>query len=108
MILVILTAGLACFWLRETGRYDCAWLIAVIPAPGVWFVLAQATYLAYSWGNFATSFIVGLLSAMWIALMIVTVLQMSRRELPVEEIDFAIGLAGWSNCLAIGLVALTI
>jgi hypothetical protein len=45
---------------------------------------------------------------MWIALMIVTVLQIGRREMPVEDMDFAIGLAGWSNCLAIGLVALTI
>jgi hypothetical protein len=103
-----LAAGLACFWLKETERYDCAWLVAMIPAPGVWFLLAQATYLAYSWGNFATSFIVGLVSAMWIALMIVTVLQIGRREMPVEDMDFAIGLAGWSNCLAIGLVALTI
>jgi len=41
-------------------------------------------------------------------MMIVTVLQMRRPEMPVEDMDFAIGLAGWSNCLAIGLVSITI
>jgi hypothetical protein len=51
---------------------------------------------------------VGLVSALWITLMIVTVLQMKRRPMPVEDMDFAIGLAGWSNCVAIGLVSITI
>jgi hypothetical protein len=81
----------------------------MIPAPGVWFLLAQATFLpAYGWGTFTTSLTVGLVSALWITLMIVTVLQMKRRPMPVEDMDFAIGLAGWSNCVAIGLVSITI
>jgi hypothetical protein len=40
--------------------------------------------------------------------MIVTVMQMGGRQIPVEDMDFAMGLAGWSNCLAIGLVSITI
>lgn len=104
-----LAAGIMCFWLKQTERYDSAWLAAMIPAPGVWFLLAKATFLpAYGWGNFATSLIVGLVSALWITLMIVTVLQMGRRQMPVEDMDFAMGLAGWSNCLAIALVSITI
>jgi hypothetical protein len=104
-----LAAGITCFWLKRTERYDSAWLAAMIPAPGVWFLLAEATLLpAYGLGNFATSLIVGLVSALWITLMIVTVLQMGRREMPVEDMDFAMGLAGWSNCLAIGLVSIAI
>jgi hypothetical protein len=51
---------------------------------------------------------VGLVSALWITLMIVTVLQMGRRQMLVEDMDFAMGLAGWSNCLAIALVSITI
>ena len=104
-----LAAGITCFWLKQTERYDSAWLVAMIPAPGVWFLLAQATFLpAYGWGTFTTSLTVGLVSALWITLMIVTVLQMKRRPMPVEDMDFAIGLAGWSNCVAIGLVSITI
>ena len=104
-----LAASILCFWLKQTERYDSAWLAAMIPAPGVWFLLAQATLLpAYGWGTFATSLTVGLISALWITMMIVTLLQMRRREMPVEDMDFAMGLAGWSNCLAIGLVSITI
>ncbi len=104
-----LAAGLACFWLKRTERYNSAWLAAVIPAPGVWFLLTETTILpAYRLGAFATSLIVGLVSALWITMMILTVLRMRRRQMPVEDMDFAMGLAGWSNCLAIGLVSLTI
>jgi hypothetical protein len=104
-----LAAAIACFWLKQTERYDSAWLAAMIPAPGVWFLLAQATLLpAYGWGTFTTSLVVGLVSALWATMMIVTVLQMRRREIPVEDMDFAMGLAGWSNCLAIGLVSITL
>ena len=104
-----LAAGLACFWLKQTERYDSAWQAAMIPAPGVWFLLAQATFLPpYGWGTIAMSLSVGVVSAMWITLMIVTLLKMGRREMPVEDMDFAMGLAGWSNCLAIGLVSITI
>jgi hypothetical protein len=104
-----LGAGIMCFWLKQTERYDSAWLAAMIPAPGVWFLLAKATFLpAYGLGPFATSLIVGLVSALWITLMILIVLQMGRRQMPVEDMDFAMGLAGWSNCLAIGLVSITI
>jgi hypothetical protein len=104
-----LAAAIMCFWLKQTERYDSAWLVAMIPAPGVWFLLVQGTLLPVSGsGNFVTSLIVGLVSAMWVSMMIVTVLQMRRREMPVEDMDFAIGLAGWSNCLAIGLVSITI
>jgi hypothetical protein len=104
-----LAAAMTCFWLKQTERYNGAWLIAMIPAPGVWFLLAQATLLpAYGSGNFVTSLILGVVSALWVSMMIVTVLQMRRPEMPVEDMDFAIGLAGWSNCLAIGLVSITI
>jgi hypothetical protein len=101
-----LAAGVVCFWLKQTERYDIAWLAAMLPAPGVWFLLAKATFLsAFGLGPFVTSLIVGLVSALWISMMIVTVLQIGRRQMPVEDMDFALGLAGWSNCLAIGLVS---
>jgi hypothetical protein len=104
-----LVAAITCLWLKQTERYDGAWLVALIPAPGLWFLLAQATLLpAYGSSNFVTSIIVGLVSALWVSMMIVTVPQMRRAEMPVEDMDFAIGLAGWSNCLAIGLVSITI
>jgi len=104
-----LAAGIMCFWLKQTERYDSAWLAAMIPAPGVWFLLAKATFLpAYGLNALATPLIVGVVSALWITLMIVTVLLMGRPQIPVEEMDFAMGLAGWSNCLAIGLVSITI
>jgi hypothetical protein len=104
-----LAAGVVCFWLKQTERYDIAWLAAMLPAPGVWFLLAKATFLpAYGLGPFVTSLIVGLVSALWISMMIVTILQIGRRQMPVEDMDFALGLAGWSNCLAIGLVSIMI
>jgi hypothetical protein len=102
-------AGVACFGLKQTERYDIAWLMAIIPAPGFWFLLAQATFLpAYGWGVFAMSLIVALVSAVWAVMMIVTVLKMRRAQMPVEDMDFAIRLAAWTNCLAIGLVSVTI
>jgi len=104
-----LAAGILCFWLKQTERYDSAWVVALIPAPAVWFLLAKATFLpAYGLGPPATSLIVGLVSALWIFLMLVTVRQVGQRQMPVEDMDFAMGLAGWSNCLAIGLVTIAI
>jgi hypothetical protein len=50
-----LAAAITCFWLKQTERYDNAWLVAMIPAPGVWFLLAQDTLLQVSGlGNFVT------------------------------------------------------
>jgi hypothetical protein len=104
-----LAAGILCFWLKRTERYDSAWLAAVIPTPGVWFLLAKATFLpSYGLTALVTPLIVGVVSALWITLMIVTVLQMGRRQMPVEDMDFAMGLAAWSNCFAIGLLSITI
>ena len=104
-----LAAGIACFWLKHTERYDSAWLAAIIPTPGVWFLLADATFLpSYGLTALVTPLIVGVVSALWVTLMIVTVLQLRGRQMPVEDMDFAMGLAGWSNCLVIGLVSITI
>lgn len=104
-----LAAGIMCFWLKETERYDSAWLAAIIPTPGVWFLLAKATFLpSYGLTALVTPLIVAAVSALWITLMIVIVLQMGGRQMSIEDMDFAMGLAGWSNCLAIGLVSVTI
>ena len=104
-----LAAGIMCFWLKQTERYDRAWLAAIIPTPGVWFLLAKTTFLpSYGLTALVTPIIVGVASALWNTLMIVTVLQLGGRQMSVEDMDFAMGLAGWSNCLAIGFVSITI
>ena len=48
-----------------------------------------------------------LVSELWITLMVVTVLQMGRHQMTREDMDFAMGLSGGSNCLAMGLLSIT-
>jgi len=100
-------ATVACLWLRSTKRYDLAWLAAVIPAPAFWMLSARIAFgpaktPADPWGWFAYCAVF----ASWILLMALTFLRLRPTEMPTDDLDFAVNMAGWSNCVGIGLVAL--
>src|ERR1700693_3276027 len=39
-------AAAACFWMKSTGRYDLAWLAAMVPAPVAWVLFARVLLTA--------------------------------------------------------------
>ena len=39
-------AAVACFWMKRTGRYDLAWLAAIVPAPVAWVLFARVVFTA--------------------------------------------------------------
>jgi hypothetical protein len=100
-------ATVACLWLRSTKRYDLAWLAAVIPAPAFWTLSAR---IAFGAGNTPgepwSSFVYCAVFASWVSLMTLTFVRARPVAMPADELDFAVNMAGWSNCVGIGLVAL--
>jgi len=100
-------ATLVCLWLRSTERYDLAWLAAVIPAPAFWMlwarvVLGSASTLAEP-GMWC---VYGAVFTAWVLLMARRVLRLAPTEMPADELDFAVDMPGWINCIGIGLLAL--
>ena len=89
-------ATLASFWVKRSERYDLAWLIALIPAPWLWILCARSVA---GWAYWA-------IAAMWVLSMLLGVFRARRIQMPADELDFAVNLAGWSNWVGIGLVAL--
>jgi hypothetical protein len=101
-------ATAACLSLGSTKRYDLAWLAAVIPAPAFWTLSARIAFgsgntQAEPWSSFAYCAVF----ASWVLLMALTLLRRRPADMPPDELDFAVDMAGWSNCVGIGLVALS-
>jgi hypothetical protein len=89
-------ATVAALSIKRSERYDLAWLIALIPAPWLWILCARSVAGWAYW----------VVAALWVASMLLDVVRARRIQMPADELDFAVNLAGWSNWIGIGLVAL--
>ncbi len=104
-----LIAAVACFWMKRTGRYDLAWLAALVPAPVAWVLFARVLFTA-------NDTIVGPVKGgvvlevafLLIAPILLAVLRGQRLEMGFGELDYVLGFAGWTNCFGAGLVVLAI
>jgi len=47
-------------------------------------------------------------TVLWIAAIAAAVLRLRPRDMPVDDMDFAIDVAAWSNWISLGLIVATI
>jgi hypothetical protein len=102
-------SAIACFWIKSTGHYNLAWLAAMVPAPVAWVLFARVVFTANDTvvGPVKGAVILGVASFL-IAPILLVVLRGHRLEMGVDELDYVLGFAAWTNCFGAGLVVLAI
>ena len=102
-------AAVACFWMKSTGHYHLAWLAAMVPAPVAWVLFARVLFTANDTivGPMKGAVIL-VVASLLIAPILLAVLRGHRLEMGMEEVDYVLGFAGWTNCFGAGLVVLAI
>jgi hypothetical protein len=102
-------AAAACFWMKRTGRYQIAWLVAMVPAPVAWILFARVLFTA---NDTIVASVKGTLilvvASLLIAPILHTMLRGHRLEMGLDELDYVLGFAAWTNCFGVGLVLLAI
>ena len=102
-------AAVVCFWMKRAGRYDLAWLAAMVPAPVAWVLFARVLFSSNESMSSATKgAIVSAFAALWILPIVLPVLRGRLLEMGIEDLDYVLGFAGWINCFGAGLVVLAI
>ena len=91
-----------CFWLKRSDRYHRIWLVALIPAPAVWFFLANGMM---SGESVAHGFVAWLFCGLWITAMVAMIARVRRIQMCAEDLDFAVTFAGSSNFLGSFILA---
>lgn len=102
-------AAVACFWMKRTERYDLAWLAAMVPAPVAWVLFARVVFTAndtIAEPLKGTGILV--VAALLIAPVLLTVLRGHRLDIGLDELDYVLGFAGWTNCFGAALAVLAI
>jgi hypothetical protein len=102
-------AAIACFWMKWTGRYHLAWLAAMVPAPVAWVLFARVLFTANDTiAEPVKGAVILVVASLLIAPILLTVLRGHRLEMGIDELDYVLGFAGWTNCFGAGLVVLAI
>jgi hypothetical protein len=102
-------AAVACFWMKRAGRYDLAWLAAMVPAPVAWVLFARFVFAAHdTMVEPVKGTVILVVASFLIAPILLAVLRGHRLEMGVEELDYVVGFAGWTNCFGAGLSVLAI
>jgi hypothetical protein len=102
-------AAVACFWMKWTGRYQVAWLVAMVPAPVVWILFARVVFTANdTFVEPVKGAVILVVAFLLIAPILLPVLRGHRLEMGLDELDYVLGFAGWTNCFGVGLVLLAI
>lgn len=102
-------AAAACFWMKWTGRYQLAWFAAMVPAPVAWVLFARVLFTA---NDTIAEPVRGAVILVVVSLLVVPILLAALRgqrlEMGLEELDYVLGFAGWTNCFGAGLAVLAI
>ena len=102
-------AAVACFWMKRTERYDLAWLAAMVPAPVAWVLFARVVFTANDAITEPTKgAVILVVASLLIAPVLLAVLRGRRLDLGLDESNYVLGFAGWTNCFGAGLVVLAI
>jgi hypothetical protein len=102
-------AAVACFWMKRTERYDRAWLAAVVPAPVAWVLFARVVFTANDTiAEAVKGAAILVVASLLIAPILVAVLRGNRLDRGLDELDYVLGFAGWTNCFGAALVVLAI
>ncbi len=102
-------AAVACFWMKRTERYDLAWLAAMVPAPVAWVLFARVVFTANDTiAEPLKGTVILVVAALLIAPVLLTVLRGHRLDIGLDELDYVLGFAGWTNCFGAALAVLAI
>ena len=99
----------ACFWMKRTGRYHLAWLAAMVPAPVAWVLFARVLFTANDTiAEPVKGAVILVVASLLLAPILLAVLRGNRLEMGLDELDYVLGFAGWTNCFGAGLTVLAI
>lgn len=102
-------AAMACFWMKWTGRYQLAWLMAMVPAPVAWILFARVLFTADDTiVEPVKGAVILVVASLLIGPILLAVLRGHRLEMGLDELDYVLGFAAWTNCFGVGLVLLAI
>ena len=102
-------AAAACFWMKSAGRYDLGWLAAIVPAPVAWVLFARVLFTANDTiAEPVKGAVILVVASLLIAPILLVVLRGHRLEMGLDELDYVLGFAGWTNCFGAGLTVLAI
>lgn len=97
-----LLLGGVCFWMRHTGRYDRAWLVATAPNPLLVSSIAICSRMLIvplnTWENCALALAA---SALWITILWWAIRWSRRTPVDALERDFSFEFAGIANGFAL-------
>ena len=96
---LFVTMGL---WIRRSGRYRCAWLLAMAPNPLLAFCVALFTRLVSSSSSMYSITAGSVLAAcVWIGLISVCLRGTAEGRMDASDLDFSIRVAAWVNAVAL-------
>ena len=102
-------AAVACFWMKRTERYDLAWLAAMVPAPVAWVLFARVVFTANdTLAEPVKGAVILVVASLLIAPILLAVLRGHRLDIGLDELDYVLGFAGWTNCFGAALAVLAI
>ena len=102
-------AAAACFWMKRTERFDLAWLAAMVPAPVAWVLFARVVFTANdAITEPAKGAVILVVASLLIAPILLAVLRGRHLDLGLDELDYVLGFAGWTNCFGAALAVLAI
>src|SRR5450631_759760 len=102
-------AAVACFWMKRTERYDLAWLAAMVPAPVAWVLFARVVFTAKDTiAEPVKGTVILVVASLLIAPILLAVLRGHRLDIGLDELDYVLGFAGWTNCFGAALALLAI
>ena len=102
-------AAVACFWMKRAERYDLAWLAAMVPAPVAWVLFARVVFTANDTiAEPVKGTVILVVASLLIAPVLLTVLRGHRLDIGLDELDYVLGFAGWTNCFGAALAVLAI
>lgn len=102
LIAAHIAASLPSIWIRQTQNYQWMWVTALLPAPVVWLLLLQATFLLESSsGVAAVQFSFFAIALSWAASMVVIVFRTRYTAMPLEDLDFAVLFGSLSHGVAL-------
>jgi hypothetical protein len=102
LIAAHIAASIPSIWIRHTQNYQWMWVTALLPAPVVWFLLLQATFLfESSSGVAAVQFSFFAIALSWAASMVVIIYRTRYTPMPLDDLDFAVLFGSLSHGVAV-------
>jgi len=103
-----ISAG-ACFWIKSTERYDLGWLAAMVPSPVAWVLFARILFTAdETIADAVKGAAILAVASLLIIPILLPALKGHRLKMGLDEVEYVLGFAGWTNCFGAGLTVLAI